>query len=379
MIAETMKEIVDEYDHDYWRTCADNKRFPSELWNTLGETGILGINVPEEYGGEGLGTREMALVTRILTRNGVPLIFLVPHPAMAPIVVDKHGSEDLKERMLPKMAGSEHKFAFAITESNAGTNSFQMTTSATNEGGEYVISGEKAWITGADIADYILLVCRTTPYEEVKDTNPKQGGSLILVPTDLDGINMEPMELAVNKEVNQCIVHFDDVRVEESLRIGEEGKGFDHVFDILNPERIVGAAWSAGLGEFVLDRGVEYAKEREVFDAPIGSHQAIQHPMAKAKVELEQAYLTIQESIEAWEQGREDTGQLSNMAKYAASEAADNALDIAMQAHGGNAVSPDYDIITVANNVRLNRITPINNEMILNSVGENLLGLPKSY
>lgn len=200
-----------------------------------------------------------------------------------------------------------------------------------------------------------------------------------MVPTDADGITMEPLDLAITETVDQYSVHFNDVRVPIENRIGEKDRGFFHVFDALNPERIAGAAEAVGLGRFVLNKAVEYAKDREVFDAPIGSHQRIQHDLSEAKIDLELAALANQRAIEAYETDSPDAGSYANVANYVSTEAADRAFDVAVQTHGGNGLSRDYDLITLQNNVRLGRIAPVSNQMILNHIGESVLGLPKSY
>jgi len=379
MIADVVDDIAEDYDHAYWRDCVDEARFPEELWKTLGEQGFLGINVPEEYGGAGMGMVEMETLVETLASRGVPSLFLIVSATMAPIPIKQYGSDELKDRFLPGLATGDTTFAFAITEPDAGTNTYKIQTTADRDGDEYVVNGQKTFITGAKDADYIQLVARTTPYEEVKGDNEAQGVSLFAVPTDTDGIEMDPLDLAIPEAVKQYTVYFDDVRVPAENMIGEEGKGFFHVFDALNPERITTNALSVGLGQFALDRAVEYAKNREVFDAPIGSHQGVQHPLSRAKVDLELATIANERAARAFDSGQSDAGAYANMAKFAGSEAADQAVDVAIQTHGGNGFSRDYDVITVERLVRLLRVAPVNNEMVLNHIAENLLGLPESY
>ena len=381
MIVDTVSEIAQEYGHDYWRDCVDRGAFPRELWDELGTLGYLGLTIPEEYGGEGMGMTELAAFIETFASHGVPSLTFVSTMTMAPLPIAYHGSDDLKERFLPGIATGDLLVAFAITEPDAGTNSFKIQTSAVRDGDEYVINGQKTFITGAKDADYIQLVARTTPYEEVRETKPTEGGTLMTVSTDSEGIEMQPLDLAIPEPVAQYTVHFDDVRVPVENRIGTEGEGFRHVFDALNPERIATSALSIGLGTFVLNRAAEYAQDRVVFDSPIGAHQGVQHSLARAKVDLELAALANRRAAEAFDAGRSPTevGTYSNVAKLSSSEAADQAMDVAMQTHGGNAFSRDYDIVTLRPWTRLLRIAPVNNQIVLSSVAENLLGLPRSY
>ena len=379
MIADSVADIADEYDHDYWRSCTESSAFPEELWQTLGDNGFLGINVPTEYGGEGLGMPAFATVTETLATHGVPLVFLIITPAMGVIPVREHGTHDLKKRLLPGMASGETKVAFAITEPDAGTNTYKISTTAERDGDEYLVNGQKTYITGAADADYIQLVARTTPYEAVKDDDPRAGVTLLMVPTDDDGIEMTPMNLAIPETTKQYTVHFDNVRVPGENRIGNEGEGFFCLFDALNPERVTTNAISIGLGRFALRRAVEYAKERTVFDVPIGSHQGVQHPLAESKIDLEMAGDANMKAARAIEESDSTAGPLANMAKYAGSVAADEAVDAAIRAHGGAGFSREYDVITIKPMVQLLRTAPVNNNMMLNHVAENVLNLPKSY
>jgi len=379
MIRETIEEITETYDHRYWLECCQNDEFPQELWDTLVEQGIVGLNVPEEYGGAGMGLRGTTTVIETLNRNGVHLAMLLLHVTMAPLTIKQHGSPEMKERFLPKIVDGEDTFCFGITEIEAGTNTFENKTEARREGDEYVINGSKSYISAADEARYIILVTRTTPYEDVRDIDRSKGMSLIVVPMDSPGIDLNPLDLAITEEISQYSVYFDDVRIPVENRVGEEGEGFRYLLDALNPERITSAATSIGIGRFALERAVEYANEREVFGAPIGSHQAVQHPLARSQIELDLAELSMEEAIDRYESGDDDAGRYANIAKFAGSEAADRTVDAAKQAHGGLGFSRDYGVVNVQSVARLSRIAPINNEMVLNYIGERVLGLPRSY
>lgn len=379
MIADAVDDLASEYDHDYWQSCCADDRFVAELWEELGDLGFLGMAVPEEYGGEGMGLPSVSTMIETFAAHGVPLLAFLTTTTMAPLPILEHGSDDLKERFLPGIASGADRFAFAITESHSGTNASRIRTSAMREGDEYVVTGEKTYITDAAGADYIQLVTRTTPYEDVVDENPYHGGTLLIVDADADGIETSPLEVSIPEPSGQYTVHFDDVRVPVENRIGQEDAGFSHVFSALNPERVVTAALAVGLGRFALEHGTAYANERELFDAPTGSYQGVQHPLARAKVAIEQAALTLQTAASAHEAGQQNAAAAANVAKYAASEAADEAMDAAVQALGGNGFSHDYPLAALRDWTRFLRIAPVNNEMVLNYVGENLLDLPRSY
>ncbi|MCY4729920.1 acyl-CoA/acyl-ACP dehydrogenase [Natronomonas gomsonensis] len=379
MIADAVADLTAEYDHDYWQTCCREGHFVDELWAELGELGFLGIAVPEKYGGEEMGIPALATLIETFAAHGVPLLAFLSTTTMAPLPIIEYGSDNLKNRFLPGIASGDLRFAFAITEPHSGTNASRIRTSATRDGDEYVVNGEKTYITDAAGADYIQLVTRTTPYEDVANENPYHGGTLLVVDTDADGIETSPLDVSIPEPSGQYTVHFDDVRVPVNNRIGREDAGFSHVFSALNPERVVTAALAVGLGRFVIEKGADYANDREIFDAPTGSYQGVQHPLAGAKVAVEQAALTLQTAAAAHEAGQRNAAAAANVAKYAASEAADKAMDAAVQALGGNAFSHDYPLAALRDWTRFLRIAPVNNEMVLNYVGENLLDLPRSY
>lgn len=380
LIVQTIDEITNEYDHDYWVECCKSEEFPSELWEELGKHGFLGMNVPKEYGGEDLGLYETSLIHERLQARGIHLSFLVTSATMAPIPIKFYGDDILKKRVLPKIATGEYKISFGLTEPDAGTNSYKISTRAERDGDHYTVNGQKVYTTGAKRADYILLVTRTTPYEEVKDSGKHKGVTLLLVPTDVEGIEMQPLDVAILEEGKQWSVFFSDVQVPARNRIGDEGKGFSYLFDALNPERVITASGSIGAGRFALERAVKYAKGREVWDAPIGSHQAVQHPLTRAMVQLELAALAKDTAARAFDAGDQERARnYANMASFVGSEAGDEAVDAAIQTLGGNGLSRDYGVINVSRIPRFHRIAPISNEMILNNLAEGVLGLPKSY
>jgi acyl-CoA dehydrogenase len=379
LIQDSVDDLGETYDHAYWRRCIEDGEFVDELWEELGDLGFLGTVVPEKYGGSGMGLPELGIMIERLARQGVPLFSFVNTTTMAPYLLRLHGSEELLERLLPGIASGRDYFAFGITEPDSGSNSYRISTSATRNGDMYTISGQKTFITGAERADYIQLVARTTPYEQFADSDKRNGGVLLMVDMNDSSIELQPLDLGIPEPLGQYTVFFNDVEVPVENRLGNEDEGFHHVFDALNAERVVVAALSAGLGDYALERASEYAGEREVFDAPIGTYQGVQHPLTSAKIDLELAKLAIQEAAESFEAGAAESGAYANIAKYAASVAGDDAMDAAMQTFGGNAFGKEYGIISLREWTRLFRIAPLNNEMILNQIGESLLGLPRSY
>lgn len=379
LIADTVDEIAGEYDHEYWLACARADERPVELWETLCEQGFVGVNIPEEYGGTAFDMYGTSIFLERLASHGIYLGDLIPTAVMGPIAIREHAPEALKERLLPAIAAGELTLSYGITEPDSGTNTYKMRTAIERDGDEYVINGQKTFVTNFAETDYIQLVGRTTPYEAVRDGDKRKGITSVIVPTDADGISYDPLDLDMTQTDEEYAVHFDDVRAPVDNRLGDEGEAFHQLFSSLNPERIAVSAIVLGLGRFALERGVDYAKEREVWDAPIGSHQGVQHPLARAKVDLELATLATDRAAEAVDANNDLAGPLSNVAKFAASEAADQAVDTAIQVHGGNGFSRHYGVINVADWVRHMRVAPVNNEVVLSYIATNVLGLPRSY
>ncbi|MCH7836444.1 MAG: acyl-CoA/acyl-ACP dehydrogenase [Chloroflexi bacterium] len=378
LIRDFVRQVAKKYGRDYWLAKAREGAFTEELWGELAAGGYLGMMIPEEYGGGGLGLTEMAVLQEEMGHQGIPLLLLVVSNVMDALLIARYGSEEMKERYLPRLARGETRFCFALTEPTAGSNSFRTATQARVDGDSYVLNGQKMFITGVDQSDYLLVVVRTTPFEEVEDK--RQGLSLLIVDRRAEGVSLQPLDMGVLHPETQFAVFFDDVRVPRGELIGEEGKGSKYLFDALNPERISAAAVAVGLGRFVLEKAVAYAKERVVFDAPIGSHQGLQHPLAIAKTNLELAALMTRYAAGLFDGGDKVTAAAyANMAKFAAAEAATEACDLAIEVHGGSGFSTDVDLITVWPLIRMLRTVPVSREMILNYIGEHVLGLPRSY
>ena len=378
LIRDFVRQLARKYGRDYWLAKAREGAFTEELWQELAAGGYLGMMIPEEYGGGGLGLTEMAVLQEEMSHQGIPLLMLVVSNVMDALLIARFGSQEMKERYLPRLARGETKFCFALTEPTAGSNSFRTSTQARVDGDSYVLNGQKVFITGVDQSDYLLVVARTTPFEEVQDK--RQGLSLLIVDRRAEGVTLQPLEMGVLHPETQFAVFFDDVRVPRGELIGEEGKGSKYLFDALNPERISAAAVAVGLGQYVLEKAVAYAKERVVFDKPIGSHQGLQHPMAIAKTNLELAALMTRYAAGLFDGGdKVAAAAYANMAKFAAAEAATEACDLAIEVHGGSGFSTDVDLITIWPFVRMLRTVPVSREMILNYIGEHVLGLPRSY
>ncbi|HEV8268879.1 MAG TPA: acyl-CoA dehydrogenase family protein [Thermoanaerobaculia bacterium] len=378
MIRGAVEKLTQRFPRSYWLSKAAKTEGPHELWDALASAGFLGTLVPEAYGGAGLGMLEMETLLEALGERGLPLLFLVVSSVMGTLALVKHGSEEQKKRFLPDLVNGKTKFCFAITEPDAGSNSFRITTRAVRDGGDYVVNGRKTFISGADQADHVLLVVRTTPYDDPSLADKRGGMSLLAVPLKSKGIELRKIDVMIEGPESQFLVFLDDVRVPAENLIGTEGRGASEMFDVLNAERISGAAIGVGLGRFVLSKAVSYAKERTVFGSPIGAHQGLQHPMAKVKARLEMAALMAQKAAWLFDAGK-NAGAEANIAKLEAAEAAIEACDVAIEVHGGNGFSREFDVITVWPWARLLRTAPVSREMILNYIGEHVLGLPRSY
>ncbi len=371
-VREAVRGVTAQWGRPYWRECAAKGRRPSEFMRAMADAGLLGLGVPEEMGGAGGGVTELVALGEALGLVGVPLNGYVVVPLFSRVPVVKYGTPEQVEMAVNPTLTGDPSIAFAFTEPDSGTNSFAMRTKAERTGTGWLINGQKTFISGAEESTSMLVAARTGLVEgRVKLT-------LFVMPTDTPGVSMTKMSIRVNEPESQYAVFFDDVAVPDSAVLGEPEKGANYLFEGLNPERLVAAAATVGLGEFALTKGVEYATQRAPFGAPIGSYQAVAHPMARAKVGLEAARLFVYEGAELFDAGG-DAGNLSNMAKLLASESAWAAADAVLQAFGGAAFDTENDVMQLLPSLRLTRIAPVNNEMILNYVSSKMLGLPRSY
>lgn len=364
--------LASKYGHSYWVRKAKTGERTEELWADAGRAGYLGVAIPEEYGGGGGGIADLAIVCEELAAGGCPLLLLVVSPAIVATVLTKYGTEEQKRDWLPRMADGSTTVSFAITEPDAGTNSHRISTTARPDGDGWVLSGRKYYISGVDQSDATLVVARLERGDQLKP-------ALFLVPRDAAGFVAQPIDMEITSPERQFTVFLDDVRLPPEALVGGVDAGMGALFAGLNPERITVAAYSSGIARYALDRAADYARTRTVWDAPIGSHQAVAHPLAKAAINVELARLATSRAAWRYDQDAPGTGEASNMAKYAAAEAAIEAVDAAIQAHGGNGMSTEYGVGTLWAAVRTARIAPVSREMILNYVAQHTLGLPKSY
>jgi alkylation response protein AidB-like acyl-CoA dehydrogenase len=307
---------------------------------------------------------------------GAPLLLMVVSPAIVGTIINRCGTDEQKKRWLPGIADGSLTVAFAITESDAGSNSHQITTTATRDGDSWILNGNKTFISGVDEAHQMLVVARTADAR-----TGKLKPALFVVPTDVEGLERQQIPMTWMAPEKQFTLFFDNVRLPADALVGDEDAGLWQLFAGLNPERIMGAALSNGMARFALNKAVEYAKVRTVWkDQPIGAHQGIAHPLAKVKIELEQSRLLQQKAAALYDAGDDFTaGEYANMAKYAAGEVACNATDVAVHTHGGNGLTQEYGLGNMLVAARLGRIAPVSREMILNFVAMHSLGLPKSY
>ncbi len=378
MIVEAASDIAEDFGPEYWRTKDREHEFPEDFWLTLVKAGFPGILVPEEYGGGGLGMFEMLLAMETLTSEGCGLAgmwFLVLSPVFGGLSILKHGSKTQKEKYLPRIAeGME--FCLALTEADAGTNTLNTRTLAVKEGDGYVINGQKMFISGADRASGMVLVTRTTPLEETEKRT--FGLSLFAVDLPDQAVEIVPIEKHGINYSKTFEVYISDLKVSADNMLGDVGKGWYLVLDTLNPERMAFSAGAYGLGLLAIRKAVEYAKERKVFQNPIGSHQAIQFPLAEAKAKIEAARLLNYQAAWLYDQGKH-CGAEANMAKVAAVEAGTDAVYHALQAFGGYGYAVEYDVERWWREVNLIRLAPVTHQMALAFIGEHVLGLPKSY
>jgi alkylation response protein AidB-like acyl-CoA dehydrogenase len=371
--------LASTYGREYFTKAARAGEKSTDLWLAIGKAGYLGINIPEEYGGGGGGIGDVAAVCEELAAQGCPLLMMVVSPAICGTVISRFGTTEQKQRWLPGLCDGTATMGFAITEPDAGTNSHNITTTARRDGdktgGGWLLNGRKVFISGVDEAANVLVVART---EDAATGKLKP--CLFVVPTDAPGFEYQPIPMEIVSPEKQFSVFIDDVRLPADALVGDENAGFVQLFAGLNPERIMAASFSTGLARYALDRAVAYVKQREVFGAPIGSHQGLAHPLAQTKIEIELARLMTQKAAALYEGGDDmGAGEAANMAKYAAAEVACTAADIAVQAHGGNGITQEYGVAGLLVAARAGRIAPVTREMILNFVGSHTLGLPKSY
>ncbi len=375
LLREAVSGIAAGYGPKYMVERADAGEPPTELWDALAEKGYCGVNLPEEFGGGGLGMTGLAAVQEELALQGCTQLLLVVSPAIAGSILVARGTREQQEEWLPGLARGTTRISFAVTEPDAGTNTHNLKTRARRGAdGKWVLKGQKTYISGVEHATHILIVAR----EEL------EGGDLglpllFIVDVDAEGLTREAIPMALRLPDKQWTLYIDGIECGEERMLGGTTGGLGALFDGLNPERIMAAAGAVGAGDRALRLGAAYAREREVWGKPIGTHQGLSHPLAECKVELELARLMTRKACALYDAGFKGAGESSNMAKYAAAEAGARCVDQAIQTHGGNGVALEYGLTDMWWGARLNKIAPVSREMILNYVAEHSLGLPKSY
>ena len=375
---EAIGKICAQFGDDYWLKKDKEGGFPTELHQALARDGWLGIAMPESHGGAGLGIIEAAIMMQTIAESGAGFsgasaihmnIF-----GLNPVVV--FGTDDQKNRMLPELIAGKERACFAVTEPNTGLNTTRIKTKAEKKDGKYYVSGQKVWISTAQIAEKILLLARTTPIEECK--KPADGLTLFYTDFDRKYVEVREIEKLGRKCVDSNQVFFDGMPIPEADRIGEEGKGFNYILHGMNPERILIAAESVGLGRCALARATQYANERVVFDRPIGQNQGIQHPLAANWMALESANLMVFKAAWLYDTGK-PSGAEANAAKYLAGEAGFDACQQAVMTHGGYGYAKEYHVERYLRESLVGRIAPISPQLVLCFIAERVLGLPKSY
>jgi alkylation response protein AidB-like acyl-CoA dehydrogenase len=365
--------IVAKFGNDYYTRCSETLQPPTELWNALAAGGFVGVNLPEAYGGGGMGLSAMSIVAEEAAAAGCPQIMLMISPGIVGSLLTRHATEEQKQRWLAPMAAGSVRIAFAITEPDAGSNSHHITTTARRDGDTYYISGQKTFITAADQTDALLVVARTGT-----DPSGRAELSLFLVDREAVGIEMHRIPMTFEITEKSFTVFFDNVAVHSDRLVGGEGMGLRVAFDGMNPERVIIASICNGIGRYAIDKAVAYARERQVWSVPIGAHQGVAHPLAEAKIALESARLMTRHAAAGYDAGT-DASEASNMAKFLAAEAATRCVDQAIEVHGGSGFTREVALANMYEFVRLFKTVPITRAMILNHIAQHSLGLPKSY
>lgn len=377
-LRDAVSRICDRYPDEYWLERDREGGFPESLHADLARDGWLGIAMPQEYGGAGLGMTEAALMMQTISASGAGFtgasavhmnIF-----GLNPVVV--FGNDEQRTRWLEPLIAGREKACFAVTEPDAGLDTTKLSTRAVRDGDEYVVHGRKIWISTAQVANKMLLLARTTPLAEVD--KPTQGLSLFYTDLDREKIEVREIEKMGRKSVDSNMLFIDGLRIPVADRIGEEGRGFEYILHGLNPERILIAAEAVGIGRAALDRAVKYAGERTVFGRPIGQNQGIQHPLAQAWMQLEAADLMVFKAASLYDAGR-PCGPYANTAKYLAAEAGYNACQTAVMTLGGMGYAKEYHVERLLRESFIPRIAPVSPQLIMCFIAEKVLGLPKSY
>lgn len=377
-IRDAVWRLCERFEPNYWLDRDNSGEYPEEFYQALAADGWLGIAMPEEYGGSALGISEGCVLMEAIAESGAGLTgasavhinIFGPHPIV------KHGTKEQRDRFLPPLIAGKEKTCFGVTEPNAGLNTSAIATRAERTNAGYVVHGQKMWTTTAQRADKILLLARTTPKEKCK--RAFDGISLFYTDLDRDKVEVREIPKMGRKAVDTNALFIDGLEIREEDRIGEEGRGFYYLLDGLNPERCLIAAEAIGIGRVALKRAADYARDRVVFDRPIGQNQGIQHPLADSWAKLEAARLLTYKAAWLYDQ-KEPCGGEANAAKYLAAEVGFEACERAVLTHGGMGYAKEFHVERLFREIMIARIAPISRELVLSYIGERELGLPKSY
>lgn len=376
-IVDNIKGLMTGFGDDFWLERDNSGVFPEEFYQAMAKGGWLGITMPEEYGGSNLGVMEAALMMMTVAEGGglsaasaVHINIFGPHPIV------KFGTDEQKRRWLPPLIAGEQKTCFGVTEANAGLDTTRIETFARRDGDNYIINGQKIWTTTAQQAHKIMLLTRTTPRDECK--KPHEGITLFYADMDPDHVEIKEIDKMGRKAVNSNMTFYDNLVVSKDDMIGEEGKGFSYILHSLNPERILLGAEAVGMGRSALQRATQYAKDRVVFGRPIGMNQSVQHPLAENWIELDAAYLSLMQAAWLYDNGM-PCGAQANGAKYFGAEAGFKACQQAVLTHGGMGYAKEYHVERLMREAMLPRLAPVSQNMVLNFISTNVLGLPRSY
>ena len=377
-VRDAIAKLCEKYDDAYWLERDTDGQFPEDFVKDMADGGWLGIAMPEEYGGSGLGVIEAALMMQTIAESGagfsgasaVHINIFGPHPLVV------HGTDEQKQKHLPALIAGKDRSCFGVTEPNAGLDTSRIETKAVRKGDHYIVNGRKMWTSTAQTANKILLLARTTPREEGK--KPTDGMTMFYTDFNREYCEAQVIEKMGRKAVDSNATFYDNLPVPVEDRVGEEGKGFYYILDGLNPERILVASESVGLGRAALRKAVAYANERVVFDRPIGQNQAIQHPLADAWAHLEAADAMTWRAAALYDAG-EPCGAEANAAKYLAAEACFTTCERAVMTHGGMGYAKEFHVERYLRESFIARIAPVSREMILNFIGQHVLKMPRSY
>jgi acyl-CoA dehydrogenase len=377
-IRDAVARLCTRFDDAYWLKRDTEGGFPHDFHQAMAAGGWLGVAMPEEYGGSGLGITEAAVVMQAVAQSGAGFsgasavhmnIF-----GLHPVVV--FGTKEQQQRFLPPLIAGREKACFAVTEPDVGLDTTRIKTRATREGNGYTITGRKIWTSTAQVTEKMLILTRTTPIED--SARPSQGMTLFYTDLDRSAVEVREIPKMGRHAVDSNMLFIDGLKVPLEDRIGEEGRGFQYILHGMNPERILIAAEAVGLGRAALARAARYAGERVVFGRPIGQNQGIQHPLAERWIELEAAELLVLRAAAAYDSG-EEAGAFANAAKYFAGEAGHRACETAMLTHGGMGYAKEFHVERYFREAQIARIAPVMSQLILSHIGERVLGLPKSY